>query len=138
MGEVLGSGEDEAHARDAAVPDARAGLASGPTLAWEGDLFGPTVNLASRLVNLARPRTVLVAEELGAQLRDDPRFTVHHLRAIPLQGCDRGCSAAAAVRLASPAPSPVEEPPSEGSHLRAKIQRTSGKGVMSARAEKAR
>lgn len=79
----------EAHARDAAVPDARAGLASGPTLAWEGDLFGPTVNLASRLVNLARPRTVLVAEELGALLRDDPRFTLHHLRAIPLQGIGR-------------------------------------------------
>ena len=81
----------EAHARDAAVPDARAGLASGPTLAWEGDLFGPTVNLASRLVNLARPRTVLVAEELGAQLRDNPRFTLHHLRAtrLPSISCDR-------------------------------------------------
>ena len=52
------------------LPDVRVGLASGPTLAWEGDLFGPTVNLASRLVNFARPETVLVSDELGERLHD--------------------------------------------------------------------
>src|SRR5262249_48880519 len=45
----------EAHARDAMLPEIRVGLAGGPALSWEGDLFGPTVNIASRLVNLARP-----------------------------------------------------------------------------------
>ena len=79
----------DAHARNPEVPDARAGVASGPVLAWGGDLFGPTVNLASRLVNLARPRTVLVAEELGEQLRHDPRFELHHLRPVRLQGIGR-------------------------------------------------
>ena len=79
----------EAHARDPGVPDARAGLASGPVLAWEGDLFGTTVNVASRLVNLARPGTVLVAEELGEQLRKDRRFALHHLRPVRLQGIGR-------------------------------------------------
>jgi adenylate cyclase len=79
----------EAHARDPELPDARAGLASGPVLAWEGDLFGPTVNLASRLVNLARPGTVLVAEELGERLRHDPAFAVRHLRPVRLQGIGR-------------------------------------------------
>jgi adenylate cyclase len=79
----------EAHVRDAALPDARAALASGPTLAWEGDLFGPTVNLASRLVNLARPRTVLVAEDLGHVLREHPAFTVRALRTVRLQGIGR-------------------------------------------------
>lgn len=79
----------DAHARDPEVLDARAGLASGPVLAWEGDLFGPPVNLASRLVNLARPRTVLVAEELGEQLRHDSRFVLHHLRPVRLQGIGR-------------------------------------------------
>jgi adenylate cyclase len=79
----------EAHARDPDLPDARAGLASGPVLAWEGDLFGPTVNLASRLANLARPGTVLVAEELGEQLRHDPAFAVRHLRPVRLQGIGR-------------------------------------------------
>jgi adenylate cyclase len=75
-----------AHALDPELPDLRAGLASGPTLAWEGDLFGPTVNLASRLVNLARPGTVLVAEDLGEQLRHDPRFALRHLQPVRLQG----------------------------------------------------
>ena len=79
----------EAYARDADVPEVRVGLASGPTLAWEGDLYGPTVNLASRLVNLARPNTVLISEELGQQLGDDPRFELHHLRPVNLRGIGR-------------------------------------------------
>ena len=79
----------EAHARNADLPDVRVGLASGPTLSWEGDLFGPTVNLANRLVNFARPNTVLISDELGAQLRDDPRFALRHLRPVNLQGIGR-------------------------------------------------
>jgi adenylate cyclase len=76
----------DAHARDDTLPDVRVGLASGPTLAWEGDLFGPTVNLASRLVNLARPRSVLVSDELGERLKSLPQFELRHLRAVRLQG----------------------------------------------------
>jgi adenylate cyclase len=79
----------EAHARDADLPDVRVGLASGPTLSFEGDLFGPTVNLASRLVNLARPGTVLISDQLGEQLRDDPRFELRHLRPVNLHGIGR-------------------------------------------------
>jgi adenylate cyclase len=79
----------EACARDALVPDVRIGLAFGPTLSWEGDLYGPTVNLASRLVNFARPGTVLIADELGERLADDPRFELRHLRPVPLQGVGR-------------------------------------------------
>jgi adenylate cyclase len=76
----------EAHGQDAALPDVRVGLASGPVLSWEGDLFGPTVNLASRLVNLARPGTILVSDELGERLRDDPRFALRHMRPVRLHG----------------------------------------------------
>ena len=79
----------DAHARDPALPDVRVGLASGPTLALEGDHFGPTVNLASRLVNLARPGTVLVSDELGAQLQARPGFVLRLLRPIRLQGIGR-------------------------------------------------
>jgi len=79
----------DACARDSLVPDVRIGLASGPTLSWEGDLYGPTVNLASRLVNFARPGTVLLADELGARLTDDPRFELRHLRPVRLQGIGR-------------------------------------------------
>jgi adenylate cyclase len=79
----------DACARDSLVPDVRIGLASGPTLSWEGDLYGPTVNLASRLVNFARPGTVLVSDELGTRVRDDPRFELRHLRPVRLQGIGR-------------------------------------------------
>ncbi len=79
----------EAHQRDAELPDVRVGLASGPTLAWEGDLYGPTVNLASRLVNLARPRTVLLSDDLGQHLHERDGFALHHLRPVNLQGIGR-------------------------------------------------
>jgi adenylate cyclase len=79
----------EAYARDPALPGVRIGLATGPTLSWEGDLYGPTVNLASRAVNVARPNTVLVSDELGTQLKDDPRFDLRRLRAVRLQGIGR-------------------------------------------------
>lgn len=79
----------EAHQRDAELPDLRVGLASGPTLSWEGDVYGPTVNLASRLVNLARPRAVLVSEDLGQQLEGNAAFALRHLRPVSLQGIGR-------------------------------------------------
>jgi len=78
-----------AYARDAELPGVRVGLACGPTLSWEGDLYGPTVNLASRLVNLARPNAVLVSDELGQELATDARFDLRHLRAVKLQGIGR-------------------------------------------------
>jgi adenylate cyclase len=79
----------EAHAREPELPNIRGGVACGPVLAWEGDLFGPTVNLASRLVNFARPGTVLVCDALGETLREHSQFTLHHLRAVPLKGFGR-------------------------------------------------
>ena len=41
-------------------PEVRAGLAYGEVVLRLGDVFGPTVNIASRLTSLARPGTVLV------------------------------------------------------------------------------
>ncbi len=79
----------DAYSDDATLPDVRAGLAVGPTLSWEGDLFGPTVNLASRLVNVARPGTVLISDELGKQLQGKPTFEFRHLRPMPLRGIGR-------------------------------------------------
>ncbi len=79
----------EACARDPALPEVRVGLALGPVLAWGGDLYGPTVNLASRLVDRARPGTVLASEELGQVLGDDPALTLRHLRPDSLKGIGR-------------------------------------------------
>jgi len=51
-----------AYADDELLSDVRVGLALGSVLLREGDYFGPTVNLASRIVNIADPGTVVVAD----------------------------------------------------------------------------
>lgn len=76
----------EAYGRDPALPGVRVGLARGPVLAWQGDLYGPTVNLASRLVNLARAGTVLACEALGAALRAHPAFGLRRVHPEKLKG----------------------------------------------------
>jgi adenylate cyclase len=42
------------------LPPCRAGVAAGPVVRYEGDVFGPPVNLASRIVELGEPGTVVV------------------------------------------------------------------------------
>ena len=48
-----------------AVGPARASITFGRVLVREGDVFGPVVNLASRLVALADPNTAIAPAELG-------------------------------------------------------------------------
>ncbi|CAN5239766.1 adenylate/guanylate cyclase domain-containing protein [soil metagenome] len=45
---------------DDTYPEVRAGLAYGEVVLRLGDVFGPTVNIASRLTSIARPGSVLV------------------------------------------------------------------------------
>ena len=58
-------------------------------MSFEGDLFGSTVNLASRLVNIARPGTVLISDELAEQLQGLPAFVLRSLRPLRLKGIGR-------------------------------------------------
>jgi len=58
----------EAYAGDELLSDVRVALALGPVLVQDGDFYGPVVNLASRLVGIANPGTVLVSDELHRQL----------------------------------------------------------------------
>jgi len=51
---------------DLGLPPARVGVQAGPVVFRDGDYFGRTVNVASRIVNYARPREVLVGEEVAA------------------------------------------------------------------------
>jgi adenylate cyclase len=60
----------EAHCADDELPDVRAGVAFGPVLERLGDVFGEPVNLASRLVDEARPRTVLVDRVLAQAVEE--------------------------------------------------------------------
>ena len=47
-----------------ALPPARVGIHAGPVVFQEGDYFGRTVNIASRIAEYARPREVLVSQEV--------------------------------------------------------------------------
>lgn len=65
---------------DELLPRARAALAWGPVVSHEGDCYGPVVNLAHRLVELARPGTVLVDEQFRAALDGEAGFACSRLR----------------------------------------------------------
>ena len=71
---------------DPTLPDLRVGLATGPVVDIEGDVYGDTVNRASRLVELARPATVLVDDDTAAHLLDSQEVTVRALRPRKLKG----------------------------------------------------
>lgn len=51
-------------AKGAGLPPAHVGLHAGPVLFQEGDYFGQTVNVASRIADYARPGEVLVSREV--------------------------------------------------------------------------
>lgn len=70
----------EAYADDELLSDVRVGLACGPVLAKDGDFYGPTVNLASRIVNVARPGSVLASGRVRRGLPDDDRFDWRTIR----------------------------------------------------------
>jgi adenylate cyclase len=74
---------------DDVLPDARAGLASGSMLSREGDYFGPVVNLASRLTELANPGTVLVSNEFKVALDGDPQFAFRRVARRRIRGIGR-------------------------------------------------
>jgi len=64
----------ETYRNDDELSDVRVGLAAGPVLQREADLFGPVVNRASRIVNIAFPGTVVCGDELRDALAGDPEF----------------------------------------------------------------
>jgi adenylate cyclase len=49
----------------AGLPPAHVGLHAGPVLFQEGDYFGSTVNLSSRIADVARPGEVLVSQAVA-------------------------------------------------------------------------
>lgn len=76
----------EAMAEDDVLPDVRVGMASGPVISRLGDVFGTTVNRASRLTAVARPRTVLVDDGIAASLATTSGFEMSALRRRTLRG----------------------------------------------------
>ncbi len=76
----------ETHAEDDSVPEMRVGLATGQVLSRMGDVFGTTVNLASRLTAMAKPGGSLVDSETRLQLVEDERFALRGQRGRPVRG----------------------------------------------------
>lgn len=72
--------------RHDALPPVRGGLATGEVLSRDGDHYGPVVNLAARLVKLARPGTALVTREVAQLL--GPAYRAVEIPARRLRGFD--------------------------------------------------
>ena len=76
---------DEAGALD--LPAVRSGIASGMVVARDGDYYGPVVNLASRLSEIAPPGGIYASASLRGDLASDDSFSwsaaqTHSLRSI--------------------------------------------------------
>ncbi len=95
-----------AAAADAPI-ELHCGVAQGPTITMGGDVFGPTVNLASRLTDIARRGTVVIPRDLAGELDDHEDVSVRVVRRpYDLKGFGR--TRVATVRLA-----PASDPPAE-------------------------
>ncbi|MBI5505868.1 MAG: hypothetical protein HY899_13815 [Deltaproteobacteria bacterium] len=79
----------DAYRRDEYFSDVRVALASGRVLERDGDVFGAVVNLASRIVHVAFPGSVVVSEDVHSALEHDPRFVFRNLRQHSLKDIGR-------------------------------------------------
>jgi len=71
---------------DNVLPPLRIGVAAGPVVARLGDVYGSTVNIASRLTSLARPGSALVDRVMAESLEQDPRFSLRSRRPESVRG----------------------------------------------------
>lgn len=62
------------------------GLAFGAVLSREGDFYGPIVNLAARITNLAPAHGLLTTLDATRTLTDTERVAVEPLGAIDVRG----------------------------------------------------
>src|SRR3954452_7429721 len=74
-------------AEAAGLPPVRAGIAAGMVIARDGDVYGPVVNLASRLTEIAPGGAIYASDALHADLDGDASYAwealgLHDLRSI--------------------------------------------------------
>ena len=74
---------------DESLPDVRVGLTYGPVVNREGDIFGATVNRASRIVNVARPGSVVVDDAVKEALGEEDDLRLRTIRPRNLRGIGR-------------------------------------------------
>jgi adenylate cyclase len=80
----------EAHQEDPDFPEVRVGLAYGDVMTRLGDVFGPVVNIASRLTSLAKPCRVLVDRGMYRELKPlEDQFRLRRGRTATVKGYSR-------------------------------------------------
>ena len=79
----------DAHETDPDFPEVRVGLAYGEVMNRLGDVYGPVVNVASRLTSLARPGRILVDRGMDAALREHEEFRLKRSRTATVRGYNR-------------------------------------------------
>ena len=70
---------------DQRLPDVRVGVVTGSVVLRMGDVYGPAVNLAARLVRVARRNRVITDQHTAAAL-DPVRYDTRVLSARPVRG----------------------------------------------------
>ena len=70
---------------DERLPDVRVGVVTGPVVLRMGDVYGPAVNLAARLIGVARRNRVITDTATARRLSED-RFEARVLPARPVRG----------------------------------------------------
>jgi class 3 adenylate cyclase len=81
------------------VESAHVGLHAGPVLFQEGDYFGRTVNIASRIADYARPGEVVVSQEVVAAA-NHPSLAFTEIGPVELKGVAGAMRLSSAHRLA--------------------------------------
>ena len=70
---------------DAGLPPAHVGLHAGPVVFQQGDYYGQTVNIASRIAEYARPGEVLVSQAV-VEASEEPSVTYTDIGQVELKG----------------------------------------------------
>ncbi len=76
----------EQHVADDEFPEVRVGMAYGHVLNRLGDVFGPVVNVASRLTSVARPGRAVMDKAMSEALRDEDDLRVRPMRRTAVKG----------------------------------------------------
>lgn len=71
---------------DGRLPPLRIGVAAGPVVTRLGDVYGATVNIASRLTSICRPGWILIDRMMAEALRNDPRYELKSRRPESVRG----------------------------------------------------
>lgn len=88
-GAEIALGLSEQFRAEEVVSDVRVGMAYGSVLQYEGDLYGPIVNMAHRIVGIAYPGSIVVPEGLHDALLDAGQYDLVSIRAHTLRDIGR-------------------------------------------------